>query len=55
MEYSEVRIKDKIFSLRSNLNEFQKSILKILNIEIPKKTMELDKFKKIISTNSIIS
>lgn len=33
MKYSEIRLKDKLFALRSNLNDFEKSILKILNIE----------------------
>ncbi|WGS64354.1 IS1634 family transposase [Marinitoga aeolica] len=46
MEYSEVRLKDKLFALRANLNDFQKSILKILEIEKPKKMMDLDEFKE---------
>nr|WP_129410141.1 hypothetical protein [Marinitoga lauensis] len=49
MEYSEIRLKDKLFALRANLNDFQKAILKTLKIEKPKKMMELDEFKKIIS------
>nr|WP_129408644.1 hypothetical protein [Marinitoga lauensis] len=37
MEYSEIRLKDKLFALRANLNDFQKAILKTLKIEKPKK------------------
>ncbi|WGS64365.1 IS1634 family transposase [Marinitoga aeolica] len=46
MEYSEIRLKDKLFALRANLSDFQKAILKTLKIEKPKKMMELDEFKK---------
>jgi transposase len=46
MEYSEVRLKDKLFALRANLNDFQKSILKTLEIEKPKKMMDLGEFKE---------